>query len=308
MQDIVHNILPIFLIAFIGSIIRRKWIKSDEFWRGLEKLSFYLLFPAVLFKQISSVEINQAEILRLVSALILATAIVSIILIYYQTKNKYDKIYFTSIFQGGIRYNNYILFGLSKALFGKDGLSIIATISPYMIIFTNILSIMIFVIYAPKERGISFKDNMVIMIKSVAINPFVLASLLGFAFNYFHLSLNVGVDKTIENLADSALVIGVLIVGASLRFKLDPEHINMVTFTSFIKLIIMPIVTYIILWSLSITGINKSAGILFSCMPCASSAYILSRQLGGDPETMSSIITFTTVLSVFSLSMLVYIL
>jgi malonate transporter and related proteins len=59
---------------------------------------------------------------------------------------------------------------------------------------------------------------------------------------------------------------------------------------------------------MAITGVAKSVGILFSCLPCASSAYILSRQLGGDPETMSSIITFTTIFSVLSLSILVYIL
>ena len=72
--------------------------------------------------------------------------------------------------------------------------------------------------------------------------------------------------------------------------------------------ILKPIITFIILWIMAITGVAKSVGILFSCLPCASSAYILSRQLGGDPETMSSIITFTTIFSVLSLSILVYIL
>ena len=56
MDNVFHSVLPIFLIAFLGSVIRRKWLTSDEFWRGLEKLSFYVLFPTVLFKHSSKVD------------------------------------------------------------------------------------------------------------------------------------------------------------------------------------------------------------------------------------------------------------
>jgi predicted permease len=124
--------------------------------------------------------------------------------------------------------------------------------------------------------------------KSIITNPFVIASLVGFAFNYFKIDLNMGIEKTIDSIANSALTIGILIVGASLKFKINPDHMKIIISASFIKLIITPVITFIILWIMSISGIAKSVGILFSCLPCASSAYILSRQLGGDPETMSS--------------------
>lgn len=309
MLNVFYSVIPIFLIAVIGSVIRRKWIKSDEFWRGLEKLSFYVLFPAVLFEHVSKVDIASSDLVRLIFALVISTGIVSLILIYnHQHKQEFSNVEFTSIFQGGTRYNNYILFALAAALFGNQGLTSVSTISSYMIVFTNITSVMVFVYYVPQEAKASKRQNMTIMTKSVITNPFVIASIVGFIFNYYQIKLNIGVEKTIQSLADSALAIGIILVGASLKFKINPDQHRLILYTSAIKLILMPLVTCVILWMMSIGGLSKSVGILFSCMPCASSSYILSRQLGGDPDSMSSIITFSTIFSIISLSLLVYIL
>lgn len=309
MHSVFYNVLPIFLIAMLGSIIRRKWLTSDEFWRGLEKLSFYLLFPAVLFQGVSKIDLVSVEVFRLVSALVVATLLISAALIFYQVHQNYNRIQFTSVFQGATRYNNYIFFALGAALFGYEGLAMISIISPYMIIVTNITAVFVFAYYIPKKTsGISRRHSFLLVIKSIISNPLIIASILGFACNYFKINLNPGITNTIKSLADSALAIGIIIVGASLKFKINPEHLRQVMLTSLVKLLIMPVVTFVILWSMSISGTAKSIGVLYSCLPCASTSYILSRQLGGDPETMSSIITFTTIFSILSLSLLMYIL
>lgn len=308
MNSIFYNVLPIFLIALLGSLIRRKWLKSDEFWRGLEKLSFYIIFPTVLFQHSLKAEFNSSEFIRLAIALIIANLIVAAFLVLYQIKSNYDRIHFTSVFQGATRYNNYILFSVGAALFGDSGLTIISAISPYLLIVTNITAITSFYYYLPKRDNFTKQNGLILLVKSIIVNPFILASLIGFAFNYFNINLHTGISNTITIISDAAFTIGMLIVGASIKLKIEPRHFRQVFFTSSVKLLIMPIVTFVILWSMSISGLAKSVGILFSCMPCASSSYILSRQLGGDPETMSSIITFTTIFSILSLSILVYIL
>lgn len=308
MNNVFSDVLPIFLIALLGSVIRRKWLKSDEFWRGLEKLSFYILFPTVLFKHSATVDFASLEMIKLTVALIASNLIVSGLLIFYQYKYDYNKVQFTSVFQGATRYNNYIFFSVGFALFGEKGLNVISSISPYLLTLTNITAITAFYYYIPSGGEASKKRGVTLLFKSIIMNPFILASFTGFAFNYFNLTLNSGIANTIETIADSAFAIGMLIVGASIKLKIDPKHFNQILATSGVKLIITPLITFIIIWLMSISGTARSVGILFSCLPCASSSYILSRQLGGDPETMSSIITFTTIFSILSLSLLVYIL
>ncbi len=309
MQHILSSTLPIFLITLLGIIIKRKWLTSEEFWRGLEKLSYFLLFPSVLFNYVSTADLSSSSLLRLVIGLIISTIIISIILIIYRKKVNEDKIQFTSTFQGATRYNSYIFFGLGQALFGSEGLAVVAVISSYMIIFTNILSVIIFTQYIPSNMGgRGKKASLILLLKLLGTNPLIIASIIGFIFNYSGIKLHLGVTKAISSLSDSALAIGMLNVGAGLKFVLCPLQFKQVVFTSIIKLIVLPIITVIVLSMLSITGVAKSIGILYSCLPCASTAYVLSRQLGGDPDSMAAIITFTTLFSVVSLSILMYIL
>ncbi len=307
MHDIFSNTLPIFLITLLGSIIKTKWLTSEEFWRGLEKISYFLLFPIMLFNYISAADLSGTYITRLVIALIISTCIIAAGLIVYQKKTNFDRVQFTSIFQGSIRYNSYIFFGMSSPLLGEVGLAIVSVISSYMIIFTNILSVMVFAHYVPDSSlAKSRKATLRLMFKLIVQNPLIIASIVGFLFNYGELTLPLGIKNTLTSLSDSALAIGMLNVGAGLKFSVHTSLFKNVLVTSAVKLIIFPIITIIILSAMSITGTAKSVGVLYSCLPCASTAYVLSRQLGGDPESMATIITFTTLFSVVSLSILMY--
>ncbi|AFB31856.1 MULTISPECIES: AEC family transporter [spotted fever group] len=308
MNEIFCSTLPIFLITLLGSIIKNKWLTSEEFWRGIEKLSYFVLFPAMLFNYVSTADLSVASISKLVAALIISTILVSIGLIIYQKKYNIDKVQFTSIFQGSIRYNSYIFFGVSSPLLGPSGLSIVAVISSYMIIFTNILSVMIFAYYVPnKSVTNTIRTSFVLMMKLIVRNPLIIASLVGFVFNYSNLELHLGLKKTLDSLSNAALAIGMLNVGAGLNFTIRQELLHNVMLTSFVKLVAFPLVSVVVLWLMSIDGLDRSVGILYSCLPCASTAYVLSRQLDGDPDSMASIITFTTFFSVVTISIIMYI-
>ncbi|AFC72277.1 permease [Rickettsia rhipicephali] len=308
MNEIFCSTLPIFLITLLGSIIKNKWLTSEEFWRGIEKLSYFVLFPAMLFNYVSTADLSVASISKLVAALIISTILVSSGLIIYQKKYNIDKVQFTSIFQGSIRYNSYIFFGVSSPLLGPSGLSIVAVISSYMIIFTNILSVMIFAYYIPnKSVTNTIRTSFVLMMKLIVRNPLIIASLVGFVFNYSNLELHLGLKKTLDSLSNAALAIGMLNVGAGLNFTIRQELLHNVMLTSFVKLVAFPLVSVVVLWLMSIDGLDRSVGILYSCLPCASTAYVLSRQLDGDPDSMASIITFTTFFSVVTISIIMYI-
>lgn len=309
MQHIFWSILPIFLITLMGSVIKHKWITSDEFWRGLEKLSYFLLFPILLFNYISTADLGSGALTRLVWGLIISSLIVSGSLAFYQNKYNIDKAQFTSIFQGSIRYNSYIFFALGKALYGDEGLVIVSVVSAYMIIFTNTLSVFIFVHYLGNDdKSADSAPSLTMLLQKCAANPLIIASILGFMFNYADLSLNIGIKNTLDSLSNAALAMGILNVGAGLRFIINLYDIKNITIAGVVKLLILPIVTMIILSLTSIEPVPKAIGVLYSGLPCATTSYVLSKQFGGDYKLMASIITITTIFSVLSLSLLLYIL
>ena len=308
MTQIFFSILPIFLITMLGTGSKKYWLTSDEFWRGLEKLSYFVLFPAVLFNYISTADISSTALITLVFGLIVSSSIVAAGMVWYQRYYDIDKIEFTSIFQGGIRYNSYIFFALGSALYGEKGLGIVAVISSYMIIFTNAISVLMFNAYIkPLANSESSKlETFVGFVNKFTTNPLILASVAGFIFNYLELHMNIGLQNTLVSLSNAALAMGLMNVGAGLKFTFNEHYINRIFISGLIKLCILPIIAFIILSMLGITGTPKAIGVLYSGLPCASTAYILSKQLGGDADLMASIITVTTVVSVFTLSIIMY--
>lgn len=309
MSHILWSILPIFLITMMGSVIKHKWITADEFWRGLEKLSYFLLFPVLLFNNIAAADFGSGTLTKLVSGLIIATSIVAAGLVIYERKYIMDKTQFTSIFQGSIRYNNYIFFALGAALYGNESMSIVAVISAYMIIFTNAISVFIFATYISDTDTVGHdKPGVILLMHKLASNPLIIGSLCGFIFNYSGFELNIGIKKTLESLSNAALAMGMMNVGAGLRFNINIHYLKQIAFAGVTKLFILPIISVIVLSCLSVTGMPLAIGMLYSGIPCASTSYVLARQLGGDYDLMASIITITTIVSVLSLSFWMYLL
>src|SRR6185312_8637652 len=125
------SILPIFAIILLGKILRHYFYKSDDFWRISEKITYYVLFPALLVNSLMHASFH-AHIGKAIAALVIATLILAAILIILQYFIKLEKPFFTSLFQGSVRYNSYIFIGVASALYGDNGVAIVAIVIAYM--------------------------------------------------------------------------------------------------------------------------------------------------------------------------------
>lgn len=301
--------MPIFIITLMGSVIKNKWITSEEFWRGLEKLSYFLLFPILLFNYISTADLNSSSIVRLIIGLAISSLILLSSLVFYKKHYPMQNQQFTSVLQGSVRYNSCIFFAISKALYGEEGMVIVSVVSAYMIIFTNVLSVFAFIHYTAdlESREKNITPTIIMLLHKCSVNPMIIASVLGFLFNYLDMHLNIGIKNTLDTLSDAALAIGIMNVGSGLKFIVDSKDLYLISITGIAKLLIFPLISFVILSIMSVTGISKEIGILYSGLPCATTSYVLSKQLGGDHSLMASIITITTIFSVLTLSLLMYI-
>lgn len=78
---------------------------------------FITFFPALLILDISEADFSGADSFYPVMATIISTLIIFVGKLYFNTS--FDL--FTSIFQGGVRYNFYVFIALSQSLFGSEG-------------------------------------------------------------------------------------------------------------------------------------------------------------------------------------------
>ena len=296
----LNQILPIFILMVIGYLIKMHVIKENMFWKNLEKLTYYILFPALLIHGLASVDLGK-NIHQIVVPLILATSLLGLMLILLQKKLATEKARFTSYFQGAIRYNSYIFIAIASVSLGPDALPIVTMVIAYMIVFTNFCSIMVLNIYI-SDNNVSITS----ILTSTAKNPLILSCLLGIFFNKIHFLYTDQMDNLLGLLGAAALSLSLMCVGAGLKLRFLFKNFNAVFMVAIAKLLILPIISGFLLYLFNVPmGIEKNVAMLYSAVPCAGNAYILALQMRGDHDIMAAIIAASTLASLITIPIVI---
>lgn len=298
--SLLTALLPIALLIVLGVWLKRHQFLADDFWAQAERLAYYVLLPSLFFHGLATAKLDGVPFQSMVSVLVLSTVVVSLMLLGARALITQDNAAFTSVFQGGIRFNNYVGVSAAAGLFGVQGIALAAVANAAIVPTVNILCVLVFAKYGSGGRMPLSK-----VLKQLALNPLVLACCAGGLFQGLGLGLPVGIEPMLKALGQASLPLGLLCVGAALEFGSMRQWLRPVGYSSLVKFLIMPLVT---LWACHLFGLEGKAAVaalLFQALPTASSSYIMARQLGGDAPLMAGIIACQTLLAGIALPVVV---
>lgn len=292
MSLIFSALIPVFALILMGYFFKRIKFPSHEFWPQADKLTYYVLMPALLIFKLSNASLESQNSFGFILSALLAIFFTMIFLMIVNKIKPTTPAAFTSVVQGGIRFNTYVFLALAGAIFGNDGLILSAILLTFAIPFINILCITIFALYVSNE-----KLNFIYLLKSIITNPLILACVIGGSINFLGIQLPIILNNTLEVLSKAALPMGLLSVGFGLVIREIKTSKSELFISSFAKHLILPLFIYAFGKYFDLDDMMLSILVLFAVLPTAPSSFILARQLGGDIGLMSSIITVQTLLS-----------
>src|ERR1700750_2933772 len=126
MAVVIAALLPVFILIVIGVVLRHSLMRLDTQWHGLERLTYYVLFPMLLIQTLVKADLSSVPVAGVGGALLLATLAVSRFVLPLWPlfrRADIDGPAFTSIFQGAIRWQTYVALSVSRNLFGAAGLA-----------------------------------------------------------------------------------------------------------------------------------------------------------------------------------------
>jgi predicted permease len=288
-------LIPVFSLILIGIVLRRIGFPGAEFWRGTERITYYILFPALLFLKLSTIDVSgEIGLLELVLLLLGFLLVVSFILAVLGYLFNVRASAFTSLYQGGIRFNTYVGLAVVNGLLGDNGLAIAAVVVGIMIPIVNLLCISVFA-YASDNNEISAAS----ITKNIVTNPLILSCVFGVLWNKTGLILPDVLLSVLGLLSASALPLGLLAVGAGVHIRVLGSAARPLVISSAIKFIVSPLLAYYLCVLFNQDPVITLVVVIIACLPTASSAYILSRELGGDSKTMAAIIAGQTLVAMF---------
>ena len=102
------------------------------------------------------------------------------------------------------------------------------------------------------------------------------------------------VQAFLGRLADAAVALGLIAVGAALRLDGDDAVRGASLWIAAVKLVALPLATLGLAQIYGLEGLNFRIAVLFAALPTASSAHILAMRMGGDGKSVAWLISATT--------------
>jgi len=284
-------LLPDFSLILLGVLLRRRMITDNAFWAGVERLVYFVLFPAMLFRALTLVHIDLDTTLPLVGSGLAVMFIGFLLGLAGRPLMGLPGIAFASRLQCAYRFNTYIAIAVAGQLHGAQGVAVMGALCGMMVPFANIMAV-----------GMLARHGQGGLVRELLRNPLVLATLAGMAFNLAGGELPRPAHAFLARLGDAAVALGLLAVGAALRWGSAGGNVLGSSWIVCVKLALLPGIAWGLGRLVGLEGVAFDLLVLYAAMPSASSAYILAMRMGGDGPGVAWLISATTVLAMPTLA------
>lgn len=290
-----HAIMPMFLMVMLGCLIKKKGLLPWDMLGYLNKINYYYIFPALTFQsayagdfsKISSAGVIVFCIIGVLAEFILGTLTAGFI--------DRDISKQTVLIQCCFR-TNMLLIGLPLAKNFFDDVTVVVIVYAIIVPIYNFLCTVV----CAKE-----KKNIRKLLLEIFKNPIVVSTIFGIVLNLSRIRLPLTLEDTIHTLSIMGSNLALIILGGYFNLESVRKRIWLLMKISALRLVILPVVFIIIGAFLGFRGAEMMTVLtVFGC-PLPTIMFTLTKETGGDAAFAGEAIIFTTLISFFTLLVLI---
>lgn len=284
----LNIIFPIFFVIFAGYLAKQKGFLDEHFVSTSTWIVFYVALPLKLFSDIRSAHIETLP------TTYVAYILLGIFLIFFATWIAArpfipDRKKLSAFVHCSFRSNFvYVGYPILESLYGKPSPEHMIVITVFGLTLYNILAIVILTLYSESEDKKLHPGKILLKILK---NPMIIAIFIGVVFNILQIPVYTGLDKGISLLAALCTPLSLLLIGASLNFESVTHDLALVFASATIRTILTPLILIPVGIAIGLSAVELGIAYVFWATPCAINCFIYTKEMGGDSELASKIIT-----------------
>lgn len=296
LAEIAVALAPSMLLIGLGAGLRRGGFLSEGFWSQAERLTYFILLPALLVQILANAPLNTLPVAGLGGVTLATTLVGTGALLALHRHLAADGPAFSSVLQGTIRFNNYVALSVIPMLEGAAGLGLAAVVTAVIVPTVNIICVLVLGRFGQAGHRSGWA-----LVGAVIRNPLLLAAGLGVVLNFTGIGLHAIVESSLKTLSAASIPLGLLCVGAALRLDGGFTKPRPVLAALIGRFAVMPLLVAGLCLVVGVEGASARVAVLMQALPTATSSYILARQLGGDAPLMAVITTAEHIVAVATL-------
>jgi malonate transporter and related proteins len=305
---ILDIIVPVFGTVAVGWLLGRSPLLTPEGLRGLTNVTFYALFPALLFRSMSKVRVETLSLDILVA--FFGACLVLYFLVTALDRRGRTGLGERSIFALSSCFSNGVGIGIPFVTyaFGDAGLvPLLMIISVNSLILLTLSSFLLEIDTGGGSRGrlLTKLGGAALKMMKHPVIPSIFAGLLWSELMSFvpGLATPVVVDRVLQALAAAAPPCGLIMAGASLAHVGLKEHWQIAAVASGLKLAVMPVMVWAAgRYLFDLDPLWLTVATLNAAMPAGANVYLVAQLYRVGVGLSTNAVVISTGASVLTLS------
>jgi predicted permease len=259
-------------------------------WPGLERLVYFVLFPALLFRSLATAPLALGDAARLIGVGVAFTLAGMVLSALAAPLFRLPAPTFAACFQCAFRFNTYVALAAASRIGGPTALAAISLLIGVLVPIVNVAAV-----------AMLARSHDARVLPALVRNPLVLACAAGIAWNVMRWPVPALPAHVLELLAAPALPLGLLAVGAALRFERGTLPLPALAWWHAVKLGALPALALLLAAWLGLSPPERQVALLMAAVPTATSAYILAVQMKAPGAPVALVISTSTLLGAVTL-------
>ncbi len=309
---IIGIVFPIFALIGLGYLGRRLRLLTPDAAAALGGYVYYFSLPALLYVRLSEIPVTEFFNGNLIFAY--AGGILTLGLMIWgmgRLRGLDGRYLGMAVLNGTFGNVGYMGVPFNMVAFGDKGMSVVALTIVLTLTITIVLSVTLGLALLEgspantgRERGLL--RNVVLL--GLLRNPILLSIALGIVSSFLAISLPGPVRRFLQLLGDTAGPVALFAIGSFLDEARVPREWREIGLLAAAKLLGLPLLTILWFHWLPVERVPFAIAVLQSGMPVAATNFIFAQQYGVAVEVTATVTLASTVLSLLTLSVLLFLL
>ncbi|MCM2347174.1 AEC family transporter [Acidovorax soli] len=302
-SPVFTSLVPVILFIALGFFAgRRGWIRAASV-KDLSNLVFMVLTPALLFRTMSTVQVQDLDF-GPVAVYFAAAGLIFAATLVVQG--------FSSLAAArGLAhtFSNTIMIGvpLVGLVFGEAGLVTLFTLISVHALILLTAATVVFELAAARERARSGDGPQHSLLRTVLqamgngiVHPVPLPIIAGLLFAQTGLVVPEVLGKPLQLLGQALGPLALLLVGVTLAFSTVGTYFKAALRIALVKNIVHPLVLGALGWALGLSGLSLAVMVAAAALPVGANVFLFTQRYGVAQDEVTASIAVSTALALIT--------
>jgi predicted permease len=304
---VFDSLAPVVLLIASGVLAGRCGWLGETAIKDLTQLIFYLLCPALLFRTMSQVRIEQLDFMPVTAYFLAAALLFTAILCLKGFSRR------SAVLALAGTFSNTVMIGIAliNLLFGPEGLvTLLTLVSIHALVLLTLATLILELAVrrdaiADQEVGTAaapMSSLLLQSLKATVLHPVPLPILLGLIYAQTGWPIPAVIDQPMALLGSALSPLALVLVGVSLAHARVGSHWRGALALSTVKNLLHPAMVWGLCWLMGVDGLAMTVMVVSAALPIGANVFLFSQRYRVAQELITASVAMSSLLALGTLT------